>query len=326
MKANNSPKKFTIIGDPHVQPNNLNKIEKLFNQIELMGNDAIVLGDTFHTKEVIRGKCLNLVYERIKNSKLQWIVLVGNHCWFDAEGTDHALQVFKDLKNVLVVDTLTVKYSRDTRMLLLPWLPNDKFREQLVKAKSMMTNDHYRTVLFIHQGVNNFDFGNGVVESSGIDLEELEDFDLVVSGHFHKRQEEDNLIYVGTPFSHSFGESNQQKYLLTLDTVDLELNWIETSFPRHITKTVKCPLVSKPVINSGRDYLRVILTGAQKDIDAFPKKNYPGVKFIERPDEEDIQLDIREDQSAAQQFKQWAAKKQLDKKVVKEGLEILSSV
>ena len=65
--------KFTIVGDPHAKPGNLNKINHLFDMVETLGNTVIWLGDFLDTKEIIRGKCLNLIHRRLSESKLTHI-------------------------------------------------------------------------------------------------------------------------------------------------------------------------------------------------------------------------------------------------------------
>ena len=55
---------------------------------------------------------------------------------------------------------------------------------------------------------------------------------LFIVGHYHKFQKNENILYLGTPYSHSFGEANQKKYILI---VDQDLDFIETSqfLPQH---------------------------------------------------------------------------------------------
>lgn len=326
-------KLLTVVGDPHCENKNLDKIEKLFEIVEALGNTTVWLGDMLHNKEVIRGKSLNTLYERFKKSQLQHIILVGNHDWFNLECKEHSLEVLKSLKNVTVVDKPTVIEA----MLFLPYM------EDLSEFRRLMKNPGKqgatKLIAFIHQGVVGFDYGNGfVADGNGhgeVEGEALKNWELIISGHFHKYAKEGNLTFLGTPFTHSFGESGQEKYIGILDLEEKKLELLEPSFPRHITleidlevgKDSNKALTKKIKKNSvDGDYLRVILKGNAQAIASLDKSKFEGVKFLEKTTEELEQFEsvISEEDSNMQKFYKWATEiRKLDEETIKLGLEIL---
>lgn len=308
---------YTIVGDPHIKPGNLETTAQLFDLVEGMGRPVIWLGDMLDTKEVVRSRCLNVLYRYLKGSDLQHTILVGNHDWHNLECKDHALEPLKELENATIVDKPLII----NEMLLLPYIHSPKeFKETVAKYARRVVS----TVLIMHQGVNGFDFGNGFIEENGVDMGDLPKFGTIISGHFHKYQKKGNLTYVGTPFSHSFGESNQDKYIMLFNTEGHKQELIETPFPKHITLEMDAIWMTPDKIKEGNHY-RVVLTGPVGDIEAFDKSKFPGVKFIERPEEEATSTAlISETASNEEKFVTWAKEvRKLDKETIELGLEIM---
>ena len=247
---------YTVIGDPHAKPNNLNILEELFDKVEALGNRTIWLGDLLDTKEVIRGKCLNAWFNYLKNSPLQHTILVGNHDWFNLECREHSLEVLKTLPNVNIVDS---PQHTPGALGFLPYIHEEK---ELKKQIKLMQKDSVK-IIFGHLELKGFDFGNGYICEEGLTERSFKDFQLIISGHFHKHQKKKNVVYLGTPFSHSFGESNQDKYIGILKSKEeLTLELVPTNLPRHITYTVDVLEELPTNLKFGsRNFYRIILTG-----------------------------------------------------------------
>ena len=315
--------KLTTVGDPHLKPDNLDKAEKLFSIVEELGHTTMWLGDLLDTKEIVRSKCLNLLYRSFKKSRLQHVILVGNHDYHSLSCEDHSLAVLKELPNVDVIDSTSRFTLASGGVALIPFHSDlTKFRNELKTVKDSR-------LLIMHQGVNGFDYGNGYIADNEISIDELNSFELVISGHFHKYQKKSNLVYLGTPFSHSFGESDQEKFIGVLDTNTLSLDLTPTQFPKHRTLHLTVPVedMSKVdhTLKNSCDKWRVILEGKQEDISKFDKSEFPTIKFIEKPTSDFITGSlISEAESHELKFAKWAKDiKQLDKKTTNLGLEIL---
>lgn len=309
---------YLVIGDPHAKPNNLDKIEQLVNLVEEHQLPTVWLGDQLDTKEIIHGKCLNLWYEYYSNSDLEHTILVGNHDRFNKYDSEHSLEVLKQLPNVTVVDCPINIDGVD----FIPYTNNSSIINHIENTTAKLG--------FGHVDIQGFDYGNGVLSKEGLTFETFSKYDLFISGHYHKYQNKQNIIYLGTPFSHSFGESNQTKVIMKINTKTLESDIIPTNFPQHHTFTHDCDIstdleVYKDEINL-KDYHRIILTGKQENIDKINKKSLPSVKFIEKPTVEAKGLIIDETLDHQAQFEKWVKEKQLSEKVYKKGLEVLNNV
>jgi len=310
---------LTIVGDPHAKPDNLDKINKLFDIVEELGNETIWLGDMLDTKEVVRSKCLNTWLDRFKGSSPKHTILVGNHDWHNLECTEHSLRPLEELTRVRVVDKAMI--WPDSKIGFMPYFHDfAQFKHTLGFVGGM-------NIIFIHQGITGFDYGNGYIAKDEVDLATLKDFPMVISGHFHKYQHKGNLTFLGTPFSHSQGESNQDKFIAVLDTETRQLELIPTPFPKHVT--VEYDLSGEPPELQTENYNRVILKGSQEQINLFDKSRWSDVKFIERPDQNGAHssLVVSETDSNEVKFKKWAEEvKEFDEDTINLGVSIIRSI
>ena len=308
-------KDLTVVGDPHAKLSNLDKIETLQEIVEDLGNDVLWLGDRLDTKEVFRSKCLNQWFTYFFGSKLHHYILVGNHDYHNLECKDHSLRTLMALDNVTIIDEPTeTKYG-----LMVPYIHDHSEFEAIMRKAAMNT-------AFIHQGFTGFDYGNGFIAKDESNVKCLDWFESVISGHFHKYQKKGNLTYLGTPFSHSFGESNQTKYIGVFNTQTKKLELLETPFPKHLTVELNCEKVSS-VKSDPENYLRYVLNGSQEVIDKFDRTNHPaGTKFIEKPTMQSLQLVVDELESNEVKFKKWAEAQNMEEETIDMGLELLSNV
>ena len=144
-------------------------------------------------------------------------------------------------------------------------------------------------------------------------------------------------MYLGTPFSHSFGESNQKKMISVLDIEENKLDLIPTQLPQHRTLELNCDDVGEnfdipePTHQGWKeDFWRLILTGSEESIHNFQLRGWMkkvGWKTIRRPDVLKSELQIAETSTPFQQFKQWSTEaNSLSPKTVELGLNILNEV
>jgi hypothetical protein len=262
---------------------------------------------------LIRGKCLNTIYRRVSKSNLKYTFLIGNHCWFNLECKEHSLEPLKALPNVVIVD----------EPLVLDGIACIPYTHDLEKLDAIISNLP-RIPFFAHIDAPGFDYGNGAISERGISLDKLRSFPIVISGHYHKYQKRGNLVYLGTPISHSFGESNQDKYIGIFDSNNHKLELLEQNFPKHITLTIDCDdPTDLPEI--GNDYYRVLLTGSEQAILKYPRRQ--GIRYVETPTSiAKNSSAVNEFQSPEIQFAEWVKHRKLSKDIEELGLQVLRDV
>lgn len=322
------PQNYLIVGDVQAKRENLHLVKQLFTKVEEIGLDVIWLGDMLDRRGLIEAECLNAYYEYFRFSKQIHSVIVGNHDLINMYSKETGLLPLKSLQNVTLIDkpeyliypgkTLMVPYYKDPKEFL----------------KDISNYDSEVEYLIGHQGVKELTIGSGYQENEAVDLSSLKQFKQVIMGHYHTPQEKDNVVFLGSPFSHSFSESNEDKRLGIFNEKDGLISYVDMDFPRHMTYEIDCsPAETLPTqlkffeINS-KDYNRIILTGRAEDIAIFPKDQYSNVKFIEQPDTEKTEAVIKETESHDVMFKKWLNEvKQEDNMDIESiGLEILKEV
>ena len=308
---------YLVIGDIHANEGNKHKVEKLLNFIEGYGLPTIFLGDQLDKRGYVEISCLNLFYNFFKQSLLKHLILVGNHDFSTADCLEHSMHPLRYLESVTVVD----KPLRRGKVLLMPFQRNlDDFRR--------ITND-FRGAEFLmfHNGVNGFDYGSGLVADRELPIEDLKQFKHAIGGHFHKYQKRENLTYLGSPFSHTFGESNQNKYLGIFDDETGEMELIKTDFPKHVTTTLDLSKGDRLQVDE-YDYNRIILRGTREQIAAFDKTKYPEFKFIEECILDMDILALKETETPESLFQKWFTdiKKETNPDILQLGLKLLKDV
>lgn len=227
-----------LCGDTHITKDNLKESALLFDLIDktikkYKENNLIFLGDIYDTKAIIRSEAQNFFLEQLQ--KLVWkyddlsiYILVGNHDFENLDCLAHALNPAKLIKNVNVVDR--PKRFDALSAGMIPYVHHkDDFIEQ-VKSITSAAGVKY---IYCHQGIEGFYYDNGVVDKHGVNLEDLPKKLKFIVGHYHKYQEKYNVIYLGSPMSHSFREYNYENYLAIQRDDSFELINTNDYLPKH---------------------------------------------------------------------------------------------
>lgn len=312
--------RYVVVGDLHLKPNILHYADKLFKILEKLGLPVIFLGDLLDTKEIIRGSCLNKLFDLLKNSKLEYIILVGNHDLFNLDTTEHSLKVLEALPNVIIVDD----FHQIKNAYFFPFTNNTQ--ELKVKISKLKTNK----TLFLHQGVIGFDYGNGYIAdgkgSGELNSEAFKGF-KVISGHFHKFAEKGKITFLGTPWTNNWGESNNEGRLAIWNSETQKIEeFIPMNFPKHRTFYIKAN-ENLEIKENGEDFIRVVLEGSEEEVKVFDKSRFPNVKFIEKIDNISYEDTIEETSDNISKFTTWGKDiAKISDSLLKKGIDILKEV
>lgn len=271
--------KILVVGDPHFKCNNKNETtilhKKTISLIKERKPDAVViLGDTLHTHERINMSCLiraNDYFLDIRNElehlnqNAELFVLIGNHDRPNNEvylTKEHPFNGLKEWKGVNIIDVPIEKVINRHKFLFVPYVAPGRFLE----ACKTITNDfsEYRAI-FAHQ-----EFGGADIGCITSEVEEYDDnLPLCISGHIHKYQcIGSNLVYVGTPFQHTFGEDINKG--LTIYTfgggkIDQERIKIE-EIGLKISITMSCEEFRNYDVPNDNNYYRIEIYGDDAEL------------------------------------------------------------
>ena len=106
-------------------------------------------------------------------------------------------------------------------MAFIPWLTEEndyKFYD--------LVSDPGVQVAFGHLEVSGFEMHSGILSQTGISKTIFNKFEMVMSGHFHKRSTDGHIYYLGCPYQMSWADANDIKGFHTFDTTTRELEFI----------------------------------------------------------------------------------------------------
>ena len=125
-------------------------------------------------------------------------------------------------------------YLEEQKFLFLPWLINEEKLEDYIKQY----NPEY---VFGHFEIPSFSFNKLVKKEGEYNPENYKGPKRILSGHFHLRQEKNNITYIGNCFSHDFSDVNDwhNKGFAILDTDKNSLEYIEwNDAPKYCTFSI----------------------------------------------------------------------------------------
>jgi DNA repair exonuclease SbcCD nuclease subunit len=187
--------------------------------------DAVYdLGDTFDDRNALDYPSLNAVIGGLNGLKVKGpnFRIIGNHDQFQKDGSVHngcVLERFfhtvADRQIQAIGDCMAffVSYPAD-HAELTEWLLKEVKRFRGPK------------ILFGHFQAKGA-FYKGGTALTGIPLEALAPFNLVLLGHIHLPQSlSDRIHYVGSPFQQDWGEAQQTKRVGIVDTNTMTVEWV----------------------------------------------------------------------------------------------------
>jgi DNA repair exonuclease SbcCD nuclease subunit len=220
--------------------------------------EAACLGDVLHFRYRVDARILNALLDELQTWRMAGIklhILPGNHDQYQIDGRN-VLEVFNELSHVAV-------YSKPIVNEWGYWVPYRKGLEAVAQALRFEPNTRVPRVLFTHLPIQGAMMNDHAVNTTGIPCEQLAQWDVVFSGHYHKRQAiRRGVWYVGSPYQTRADESGQEKGYAIWDAKEKRTWWVNAKWgPRYHRITVPA---GEPIDVRGidhRDEVRVRVTG-----------------------------------------------------------------
>jgi DNA repair exonuclease SbcCD nuclease subunit len=207
----------------------------------------------------------------------QFFWFPGNHDLFYKDKRDiHSSAFGRHIPGVTVVDGITALDG----VTLVPWLVGDEWKT-MKDIKTKYVFGHFELPKF---------FMNAMVQMPDHGELRAEDFngpDYVFSGHFHKRQENNKVIYIGNAFPHNFSDTGDDKRgMMTLEWggEPTFIDW--PNCPKYRTVKLSDLIDNAPSIMKSKMHIKVNL-----DIDiSYEEANFIKETFIRDYDIREISL------------------------------------
>lgn len=259
---------------------------------------AIFLGDWFHNRNSINVKTLKYGIEGLYKfgsiGRGNSYLILGNHDLYYIDRRDVS-SIFVPEGEIGVNIVEEPIYMENEKFLFLPWLINEEKLESYIKKY----NPEY---VFGHFEIPSFSFNKLIKKEGEYNPENYKGPKRILSGHFHLRQEKNNITYVGNCFSHDFSDVNDwhNKGFAILDTDKNELEYFEwENAPKYCTTSIS---KLNSIEFSNNMYLKLINDVQMKQMEVNQLKeeleNLPNIVdcFI-YPNELELAKSIVEDES-----------------------------
>ena len=106
-------------------------------------------------------------------------------------------------------------------MAFIPWLTEEN-QSQFYS----LINEPGVQIAFGHLEVSGFEMHSGIMSQTGISKTIFNKFDMVMSGHFHKRSTDGHIYYLGCPYEMTWADCNDPKGFHVFDTETRTLEFI----------------------------------------------------------------------------------------------------
>ena len=161
---------------------------------------AIFLGDWHHNRSTTDVSTMNYTVsnlERLNASFEKVFFILGNHDLFYKDKREiNSIEFMRLFPNIIAIkDPLTME-----DVTILPWLVGDEWRD-IPKIKSRYIFGHFELPSF---------YMNAMVQMPDhgqLQRSHFQHQDYVFSGHFHKRQQNNNIVYIGNAFPHNYADA-----------------------------------------------------------------------------------------------------------------------
>ena len=157
---------------------------------------------------------------------------VGNHDLHQRHTRAvHSIPHFSELTNIHLVNDPMVVDTVGGKMVFSPFLFHEEYANLAEYLKIPLWAGHFEFKGFAITGYN-------TVMASGPDPRDFVGPELILSGHFHKRQADGNICYIGNTFPMDFGDANDfERGCAILDhTNGNDLTFIDwEECPKYIT-------------------------------------------------------------------------------------------
>jgi DNA repair exonuclease SbcCD nuclease subunit len=265
-----------VVGDLHFKITNLPEMKVLCDQIKekaqtMKPSFIVLLGDTLDRHESIHVSPLTdatkFIYELSRISKVY--LLIGNHDLKNNKqfcSEEHPFTGLKYINNITVIDSPLVEEINGMTFSFLPYLPNNRFHEGLQLIPKWKDS----TAIFCHQEFKGCKMGSIVSTSDNWDLNNP----LIISGHIHNYQEpQSNMIYIGTPIQHGFGDNDKKTIsLFTFTYIINEMNHIRIDLNLKKKKIVYLDTTNfYDYMPNVDEYLKIIIRGTQEELNILKK-------------------------------------------------------
>lgn len=295
-----------VIGDPHFKVTEMAASEEMGKEIIRISKERkpdfiVCLGDTLDRHESIHTEPLTAAIEWLGQLKeiAPLYLLIGNHDRInnsDFLSSKHPFVALKWWQGLTVVDKVIIDTIGGCNFFFVPYVPPGRLLEALETHPDWSPDGTSWSAGFTHQEIYGIKMGTIISEKG--DHWPL-DWPILINGHIHDRDvPQENVISVGTPRQHAFGEDpNKTLSLFTFRKEgSIDPSFHEERIPLNLPKKIIIRLTTQEFMDfqvpeECIDYLKLEIYGTSAELqgimklDKIKKLRKAGIKIVSKDTE-----------------------------------------
>ena len=216
---------------------------------------GIFCGDWHHNRNSLNLTTMQATLrslEKLGAAFEQFLMFAGNHDLYYKDKRDvKSTEFAKHIPGITVVDEIKVVED----VALVPWLVGDEWR-RIEKLQAKYLFGHFELPSF---------YMNAMVQMPDhgeLKAEHFKNQEYVFSGHFHKRQKQGKIHYIGNAFPHNYADAwDDDRGMMILDRENGKepeyINWDDC--PKYRTIKLSQLIDEQATLLKSKMYLRVNL-------------------------------------------------------------------
>lgn len=238
--------KVAIITDQHFGARNdsvafLDFYEKFYDNvffptIDASGIDTVlVLGDTFDRRKYVNFYALDrakkMFFDKLAAKNIQVHMIAGNHDTYfkntnEVNSPDLLLREYDNINIIDSPQTIHLKYEdTSSDVVFVPWICPDNFDACMAEMKNTSAQ-----ICMGHFEIAGFAMYRGMESHEGLDKTIFNKFDMVFSGHYHHRNNDGHIYYLGNPYELTWQDYNDPRGFHLFDLATRQLTFIENPY------------------------------------------------------------------------------------------------
>jgi DNA repair exonuclease SbcCD nuclease subunit len=249
-------------------------IDWFIEQAKLNGCETgIFCGDWNHNRNSLNLTTMDAgirSLEKLGAAFEQFYMFAGNHDLYYKDKRDIKSTEFARLiPGITVVDNITVIDD----VALVPWLVGEEWK-RIPKLRVKYMFGHFELPNFLMNAMVK------MPETGELRPDDFQYPDYIFSGHFHKRQQQDKIHYIGNALPHNYADAwDDNRGMMILDRENNKepeyINWPDC--PKYRTISLSKLIADPEAIIKSKMYIR-----ASIDVDiVFEEANYIKELFLE---------------------------------------------
>ena len=214
-------------------------LKETYDKYECDG--LIDLGDTTDDRQAIPIPTIHSVLTPLSSFKGKNIKLMGNHEQWLRSTEVHPGVMYNNIFNVVKSHEVIDFPGCEAVFACVSYIDNEEELKKIVietVKKAQAKAGRRKVILLGHFSIQGAT-AHGVTLQDGLANDDIPKVDAAFFGHIHKFQElKPGCFYVGSPFQQDFGEMNDTKYVMVLDTKSGKAQLVDTKMPQYRRHTL----------------------------------------------------------------------------------------